>query len=302
MAGNTNTNKRQEYEISAERSNRWSLQRKNFVVTGGTKGIGKSVVKELLAHGAAGILFCSLSPCNFAEYLISIKLDPTLSYAEGNTDGVPIIKHIVCDVSTSEGREKLHRTTKETFGDKDNDNNVQCVHGLINNVGINVRKTIIEQTSDEYHSILRTNVDAAYFLCKMFSNLFVEGDSTIVNVSSAAGVQSSGTGAAYGMTKAAINQFTRVLACEWAKRKIRVNAVTPWMTMTPMLEEAVANNPSQLDKVQAWTPMGRLASAEEIADPIIFLCLPASSYITGQVLGVDGGLTAQGFNGPCCET
>jgi len=294
MASNTNTSKKQEREIPAERSTRWSLQKKNFVVTGGTKGIGKSVVKELLAHGAAGILFCSLSPCNFAEYLTSIKLDPKLSYAQGNPDGLPIIKHILCDVSTSEGREVLLRTAKETFGDKDNDNIGQCVHGLINNVGINVRKTIIEQTPEEYHSMVRTNVDAAYFLCKMFSNLFVEGNSTIVNVSSAAGVQSSGTGAVYGMTKAAINQFTRILACEWAKRKIRVNAVTPWMTMTPMLKEAVANNPSQLDKVEAWTPMGRLASAEEIADPIIFLCLPASSYITGQVLGVDGGLTAQG--------
>jgi len=71
--------------------------------------------------------------------------------------------------------------------------------------------------------------------------------------------------------------------------------------MTPMLREAVAKNPSQLNKVDAWTPMGRLASAEEVADPVVFLCMPASSYITGQVLGIDGGLTAQGFNGPTCE-
>jgi Tropinone reductase 1 len=66
-----------------------------------------------------------------------------------------------------------------------------------------------------------------------------------------------------------------------------------------MLEAAVAKNPSQLDKVTAWTPMHRLATASEIADPIVFLCLPASSYVTGQVWGVDGGLTAQGFDGPC---
>ena len=71
------------------------------------------------------------------------------------------------------------------------------------------------------------------------------------------------------------------------------------MTMTPMLHEAVRKNPSQLDKVKAWTPMHRLAEPEEIAGPIVFLCLPASSYVTGQVLGVDGGLTAQGFDGPC---
>ena len=69
--------------------------------------------------------------------------------------------------------------------------------------------------------------------------------------------------------------------------------------MTPLLEEAIQSNPSQLDKVQAWTPMHRLAQPEEIAAPVCFLLLPASSYITGQVLGVDGGLTAQGFAGPC---
>jgi len=221
---------------------------------------------------------------------------------------MPTIKHVVCDVSAEEGRKVLVNAAKDTFGNendnKTNDRNdnpwTGCIHGLVNNVGINVRKTILEQTPEEYHAMIRTNVDAAYFLSRMFSDLFAKA-STIVNVSSAAGVQSSGTGAAYGMTKAAVNQFTRILACEWASRNIRVNAVTPWMTMTPMLKEAVAKNPSQLDKVQAWTPMGRLASAEEVADPIIFLCLPASSYITGQVLGVDGGLTAQGFNGPTCE-
>mmetsp|Transcript_23779 Transcript_23779/g.34065 ORF Transcript_23779/g.34065 Transcript_23779/m.34065 type:complete len:153 (-) Transcript_23779:49-507(-) len=148
--------------------------------------------------------------------------------------------------------------------------------------------------------MIRTNVDAAYFLCRMFYDLFDKSaGATIVNVSSAAGTQSSGTGAAYGLTKAALNQFSKILACEWAAKNIRVNAVTPWMTMTPMLEDAIKKNPSQLDKVKAWTPMHRLASAAEIAAPIVFLCLPASSYITGQVLGIDGGLTAQGFDGPC---
>jgi tropinone reductase I len=201
--------------------------------------------------------------------------------------------HVACDVSTSEGRSTLIEGAKEAFGK---------IHGLVNNVGINRRKPILEQTEEEYHSMMKTNVDSAYFLSRMFSDLFdstLIGGATIVNVSSAAGVQSSGTGAVYGMTKAAINQFTRILACEWAARNIRVNAVTPWMTMTPMLEEAIKANPTQLDKVKQWTPMHRLASPDEIAGPICFLCLPASAYVTGQILGVDGGLTAQGFDGPC---
>eukprot|EP00536_Pseudo-nitzschia_multiseries_P005600 jgi/Psemu1/254654/estExt_Genewise1Plus.C_1070046 len=284
-------------------SSRWTLRGRNFVVTGGTKGIGKAVVKSLLNNGASGVLFCSLSPCDFDAYIASLEIDGSNEDEGGNTS---IIRHVICDVSTEEGRKRLVDAAKSTFGNDnddndDNDDNSRCVHGLINNVGINIRQPILEQTPEQYHAMFRTNVDAAYFLSRMFSDLFANG-STIVNVSSAAGVQSSGTGAAYGMTKAAINQFTRILACEWASRNIRVNAVTPWMTMTPMLKEAVAKNPSQLDKVEAWTPMGRLASAEEVADPVVFLCLPASSYITGQVLGVDGGLTAQGFNGPTCES
>ena len=204
-----------------------------------------------------------------------------------------IIHHSICDVATPDGRETLLQAAKEVFGGSK-------IQGLINNVGTNVRKKVLEQSEEEYHTMMKTNVDSAYFLCRKFSEILDdENGATIVNVSSAAGVQSSGTGAAYGMSKAAINHFTKILACEWASRKIRVNAVAPWMTMTPMLEEAVKKDPTQLDKVKAWTPMHRLASPDEIAGPIVFLCLPCSSYVTGQVHGVDGGLTAQGFDGPC---
>ncbi|CAJ1969132.1 unnamed protein product [Cylindrotheca closterium] len=257
----------------------WTLQSRNYVVTGGSNGIGLATVKALCATGAAGVLFCSRSPCD--ELLKELQT----SYPDSN------LYHTAVDVATSDGRQSLVDEAKTVFGGKP-------IDGLINNVGINIRKPFVEQTPEEFHSMMRTNVDSAYFLCQSFSSLLQSG-STIVNVSSAAGVQSSGTGAAYGMSKAAINQMTKILACEWAARNIRVNAVTPWMTMTPMLKEAVKANPTQLDKVQEWTPMHRLADPSEVANPIVFLCLPASSYITGQVLGVDGGLTAQGFDGPC---
>lgn len=268
------------------------------MVTGGTNGIGLATVKALLARDAAGVLFCSRSPCDD-------DLLQTLKEEYASRSSATTVIHVQCDVSTVEGRDKLVQEAKTVFRSNSNTGD-RCVHGLVNNVGINMRKPIDEQTPEEYHTMMKTNVDAAYFLCRMFADLFVvveEGGgsgATIVNVSSAAGVQSSGTGAAYGMSKAALNHLTKILACEWASsRKVRVNAVTPWMTMTPMLQEAVKKNPSQLVKVHTWTPMHRLASAEEIADPIVFLCLPASSYITGQILGVDGGLTAQGFDGPC---
>jgi Tropinone reductase 1 len=178
--------------------------------------------------------------------------------------------------------------------------------GLVNNVGTNMRKPVAEQTKGEYQTMMTTNVDSTYFLCQQFLPLLQQAqaassgaEAVVVNVTSAAGVQSSGTGAVYGMSKAAVIHLTKCLACEWAQYNIRVNAIAPWMTMTPMLEEAIKSNPTQLDKVHEWTPIRRLASPEEIAGPAVFLCLPASSYVTGQCLGVDGGLTAQGFDGPC---
>jgi len=149
--------------------------------------------------------------------------------------------------------------------------------------------------------MMRTNVDSVYFLCKALHPALssAQNGAAVVNVASAAGVQSSGTGAVYGATKAAVVQLSKILACEWARDGIRVNAVAPWMTMTPMLEDAVKEDPNQLDKVYEWTPMGRLATVEEVAGPITFLLMPCSGYVTGQCLGIDGGLTAQGFDGPC---
>eukprot|EP00527_Entomoneis_sp_CCMP2396_P002536 CAMPEP_0198137682 /NCGR_PEP_ID=MMETSP1443-20131203/1149_1 /TAXON_ID=186043 /ORGANISM="Entomoneis sp., Strain CCMP2396" /LENGTH=270 /DNA_ID=CAMNT_0043799191 /DNA_START=58 /DNA_END=870 /DNA_ORIENTATION=- len=265
-------------------SSSWSLAGRNYLVSGGSNGIGLATVKGLLDAGAETVIFCSRKPVD--ELLTSLKS----SYPNAT------IVHVMCDIATEEGRQALYDGTKDC---------VNVLHGLVNNVGINIRKPLTEQTTEEFHMIMRTNVDSAYFLSIKMLDLFFNnaksggGSATIVNVSSAAGVQSSGTGAAYGMSKAAMNQMTRNMACEWAKRNIRVNAVTPWMTMTPMLEEAVKANPTQLDKVKMWTPMHRLGAADEIAAPIVFLSMPCSSYITGQILGVDGGLTAQGFDGPC---
>ena len=107
------------------------------------------------------------------------------------------------------------------------------------------------------------------------------------------------------MTKAAMVQLTRSLACEWGKLAIRVNCVAPWMTWTPMLEAAVKGDPAALGKVHAATPLarglGRLPSPEEAAAAIAFLCMPAASYVSGQTLAVDGAFTANGFAGPCVE-
>jgi Tropinone reductase 1 len=96
------------------------------------------------------------------------------------------------------------------------------------------------------------------------------------------------------MSKAAMIQMTRNLAVEWAGEGIRVNAVAPWYIRTPLAEQ-VLQDPDYLSEVLERTPMGRIGEVEECARAIAFLCLPASAYITGQCLAVDGGFSVYGF-------
>jgi len=198
------------------------------------------------------------------------------------------------DVSTGPGRDTLVGYVKSLW---------ESLDLLVNNVGTNARKRIDEATEEDYTSMMRTNIDSAFFLCKAFQEALHQsgGKASVVNISSAAGVGSTGTGAIYAMTKAALVQLTKNLACEWAPQ-VRVNCVAPWMTMTPLLEAAIAQNPHQLDKVADWTPMGRVAQPEEIAGAVAFLAMPAAGYITGQTLSVDGGLSVQHFAGPCVDS
>lgn len=119
-------------------------------------------------------------------------------------------------------------------------------------------------------------------------------ESNVINIASVAGMVDVQSGPPYGMTKAAVIQLTRHLAAEWSVDTIRVNAISPWYIDTP-LTEPVLSQPDRLEKILARTPMNRIGKPEEVASLAAYLAMDKSSYITGQNISVDGGMSVKGL-------
>ncbi|CAE8633305.1 unnamed protein product, partial [Polarella glacialis] len=230
-------------------ASRWSLQGFRAVVTGSTKGLGRACAEEMLRLGAEVVVTAR----NSAEVeAVCLELQAC---------GAGRVHGLAADVSSREGREALVAFVQRLWGgildggvpspSKPKPSNTAAT-GLVNNAGTNVRKPIQDATEEDYNNIMRTNLDSCWFLCKLFKPMLEKsGRASVVNVSSVAGVRSTGTGSIYAMSKAAMAHLSTSLACEWGPLGIRVNCVCPWMARTPLLEEAVRNNPKQLEDVKA---------------------------------------------------
>jgi Tropinone reductase 1 len=166
---------------------------------------------------------------------------------------------------------------------------------LINNAGGNISKPATDYSEDEWRGIFEGNLFSAFELSRYAYPLLTRhASSAIVNVGSVSGITHVRSGVVYGMTKAAMQQMTRNLACEWAEDGIRVNSVAPWYIRTRRTSGPLSD-PDYYDEVIARTPMRRIGEPEEVAAAVGFLCLPASSYITGECIAVDGGFLRYGF-------
>ncbi|XP_038713807.1 tropinone reductase homolog At2g29330-like isoform X2 [Tripterygium wilfordii] len=273
---------------------RWSLQGMTALVTGGTSGIGLAVVEEFAGLGA------TVHTCSFNES----QLNECLRHWESK--GFQVTGSF-CDLTSRTQREELMATVSSLFH-----GNVEtlkpnlcfpsqtCVRQgkLINNVGTGLVKPAIEFTADDFSFMTSTNVESGFHLSQLAQPLLKNsGAGSIVFMSSVAGVVSLDVGALYGLTKGALIQLTKNLACEWAKDNIRVNAVALWFVKTELTKPIFEDNKS-LEAINSRTPMGRIGEPKEVSSVVAFLCMPAASYITGQTVCVDGGLTVNGFAFP----
>ncbi|HLX52891.1 MAG TPA: SDR family oxidoreductase, partial [Aquella sp.] len=183
-------------------------------------------------------------------------------------------------------RQQLVDKVKTQFG---------TLNVLINNVGPNFKKPVMEYTLDEYQTLINGNMTTTFHLTQLCYPLLAASKSaSIINISGISSQKAFMGSAPYGMAKAAIESFTRSLAIELGNRHIRANAIVPGFIMTPTFREKY--DEGYIQRAVEKIPLKRLGTPEDIANLACFLAMPGSSYITGQCLIIDGGLSIYGFS------
>ena len=241
------------------------------LITGGTRGIGLSIAHALGEAGAKLVLTNRTDQFGGLESLKKAKYD--VSFFEGDLLDKSIPQKTIDYTLEKHGRVDI----------------------LVNNAGIAKHGEMEDYNDDFLDSIMDINVDAVFRMCRsVITPMKKQGEGTILNIGSISGLVSNipQPQVAYNASKAAVHMMTKSLASDFANNNIRVNAIAPGYVRTEM-----TNLPKEHEHwYPTWnksTPMNRMAETHEIASAALFLCSPASSYVTGEVLVVDGGYTSR---------
>lgn len=246
-----------------------SLKDQVVLITGATGGIGEAIVDAMASAGAS--LYLNGTNEEKLERL-SVRLQDA---------GVPHKTH-AADMLRPGAAETLVAGCVEAMG---------RIDVLVNSLGINRPQPAEEVTEENWDAVLDINLKALFFVCQAAGKRMIpQGRGKIINISSQTGTVAIPLRAAYCSSKAGVDQLTRLLALEWAKHNITVNAVAPTFIKTEMTEK-MFQDPEFKKYVLESIPLGRMANPEEIAYPVLFLATEYAAMITGHVLLVDGGWT-----------
>ena len=241
-----------------------SVQNQTVVVLGGTSGIGEAIALGFAEEGANVV----------ATSRTSERVADTAS--ELRSRGAETIE-VTADVTDRESIERLREETIDAFDGVDT---------VVNSAGTASRNSISEMTDRDWEHVLDVNLTGVYRSCQLFANAMNEG--SIVNISSLAAGLARSNLSAYVASKAGLEGFTRCAAKEFAP-DIRVNAVAPGFVVTPINEDQYAQGTELRTRIDERTPLGRVASREEMVGVVLYLASDAASYTTGEVIRVDGG-------------
>ena len=242
------------------------LQGKKAIVTGGTRGIGFAVVQAFLRNGASVALFGSRQE----------TVDKALAALGAENPDWEVIG-MAPDLTDYAAVDAAFAEVEKAFG---------RIDILVNNAGISAREPLYDYTPEAFEKIMRLNVSAVFNGCRAAApRMKAQGGGSIINTSSMVSLYGQPSGVGYPTSKFAVNGMTRSLARELGRDNIRVNAVAPGVTRTDM----VANLPQEIvQRVCAPIPLGRMGEPEEVANAFLFLASDLASYITGDILQVDG--------------
>lgn len=246
------------------------LLNKNVLITGGSRGIGKAIVQTAMQEGA-NVIFTYLNSVEEAEALVT-ELSATYP-------GQRCVAR-QCDVSDTEAMEKLVKELIAEF---------KQIDALVNNAGITRDSVLARMSRDQWNEVINTNLGSMFNATKpLVLQMVKQRSGSIVNISSAVGVYGAAGQVNYASAKAGMIGFTKSLSAEIAPQNVRVNAVAPGYIYTDMM--AILDQDT-LDYVKSRISLRRLGTVDDISPLVCFLLSDKSTYITGQVIQVDGGIT-----------
>ncbi len=249
----------------------FSLRDKVALVTGAGKGLGKSMALALSESGAHVVV-------------VSRTLsDIEATAKEIQENGVKSIP-IAVDVTKEEDVVRMVETILREF---------KTIDILVNNVGTFIGGPLLELSMDDWHKTLEINLTSTYLCSKVVGKHMVERQNgKIINISSALGIFGARDSGAYCASKGGVIQLTKALAIEWAKYNINVNSIAPYSLETEKTRTMLENEKVKKTLISK-IPLSRIGQPSDVSGTVVFLASKASDYITGQVIFVDGGFSAQ---------